>query len=290
MGSGEERPRPPFNLAAGAGLAGPPGPCGLPAPSPPSQALPPRRGRDNPPARQPAAPRPPTTTTSVHSPEHPGVPTPDSRISFGSTRQLQLPRRTPPWLQASRILRSHTPASSAAPSRGPARPQPQLLAAPVPDAGLGSLGHRERVHAHTHARTHAQHTSSTHTQCTNKHTPNTHPKPTHTTHTPKTSTHHQSYTHIHSQQIHIPKQHLRCNTHITDTRMTNPAPNHTQQIHAKHCTHKTNTHTQPHTSARPTPTIDTHPSKYTAPVYRGKHTPSRPPTNAPAGVLPPGAW
>lgn len=44
MGSSEERPRPPFNLAAGAGLAEPPGPCGLPGsvPAPLSRS---HRGR-----------------------------------------------------------------------------------------------------------------------------------------------------------------------------------------------------------------------------------------------------
>lgn len=40
MGSGEQRPRPPFNLAAGAGLAGPPGACGLPSSVPALAAAP----------------------------------------------------------------------------------------------------------------------------------------------------------------------------------------------------------------------------------------------------------
>lgn len=56
VGSSKERPRPPFNLAAGAGLAEPPGPCCLPGsvPAPLSRS---HRGRAGT-LPQPAAGRP----------------------------------------------------------------------------------------------------------------------------------------------------------------------------------------------------------------------------------------
>lgn len=105
MGSSEERPRPPFNLAAGAGLAGPPGPCGLPGSVPALPAAPTAAGPRRSPS--PAAGRPgkhlnlppPSTSPRIHPPEHPGVPAPGSRISLRST-QLPPPRSAAPPLLA----------------------------------------------------------------------------------------------------------------------------------------------------------------------------------------------
>lgn len=137
MGSSEERPRPPFNLAAGAGLAGPPGPCGLPGSVPALPAAPTAAGPRRSPS--PAAGRPgkhlnlppPSTSPRIHPPEHPGVSAPGSRISLRST-QLPPPRSARhPRCSPLATLSSPRLASSTAPSRGPAGPQPLFSPAPA---------------------------------------------------------------------------------------------------------------------------------------------------------------
>lgn len=160
MGSGEQRPRPPFNLAAGAGLAGPPGACGLPS-SVPALAAAPLPGHCSVPASTLACP-PPTTTGRPFS-GAPGILTPDSRISLRSTR--------PPLQRRSRprgTLSSHPPASSTAPSRGLAGSQLLLFAArglTLDWSRCARSHHARSAHkARTHRRIH-----NTPTRAANKH-------------------------------------------------------------------------------------------------------------------------
>lgn len=186
MGSGEERLRPPFNLAAGAGLAGPPGPCGLQS----SVAALPAAHTAAQPGHfpSPAVPGstltcpPPTTTkcpfsSALRIPHSrfgfPSAP-PDHSLSQGAQHPCSRPRRT---------LSSHWPASSTAPSRGSADPQFPLFAAPGPDRDWApSATERAYARAHASARTRAH----THTHTINAYTVHQHtPQETHLAHTYK---------------------------------------------------------------------------------------------------------
>lgn len=167
---------------------GPRGRAASPAPSPPSQRLPQRRGHDAPRARPPAArgstltyPRPPPHPASIPQ-STPGCP--PQALGFPCD-PLSSHRRGARGTPAPRLWRpSHHPGLPP-PQRPPAAPrahnpcslQPLPVAALPPDAaGLGSHGDGERLGARKHA--HTQHTSSKHTQHTNihqnKHTSNTH--------------------------------------------------------------------------------------------------------------------
>lgn len=195
MGSGEERLRPPFNLAAGAGLAGPPGPCGLPGSVP---ALPAART-----AAQPGhSPRQADSSTLACCPHpHPNRPFSRAPLSPHSTiSDFLQPSTTPtpatlrsPSSRPRSTLSGHGPASSTAPSRGlaghspcfrnprsaqpllctapalrsPCSPQLLLSAAPsssaVQDAGPGSLCNREGVCARSHPHTRPTHIMNAYT-------------------------------------------------------------------------------------------------------------------------------
>lgn len=229
MGNSAERLRPPFNLAAGAGLAGPPGPRGLPGSVP---ALPAARSAAPPghsPSPAPAAPGKPLcplpTTAKCPLSRAPAVPTPHPRVSSRRTRQLPLRPPTPgPLLQAwedPRLARACLLHSALPRPRGPTAP---LFAAQKQDARAGALPDRpvrfarprrpprpRRMHnAPTHT---ATHTSNTAVQ----HTFNQDTRSTHTT-----STHHRPHTLstcTRGQQSHTPKQHVsrKCNVaHIPE--------------------------------------------------------------------------
>lgn len=148
VGNSEERLRPPFNLAAGAGLAGPPGPCGLPGSVPalpaartaarPGHSPSPDSGRSwETPSLTPYQ-RPP----SVHSPEHPESPLQALGFPFAPLSSFHCGLAPHPCSRPRRTLSSHRPAPCTAPSCGPAGLQPLLFAAQEQDAGAGSLGDR----------------------------------------------------------------------------------------------------------------------------------------------------
>lgn len=223
MGSGEQRPRPPFNLAAGAGLAGPPGACGLPS-SVPALAAAPLPGHCSVPASTLACP-PPTTTRRPFS-GAPGVLTPDSRISLRSTRP-PLQRRTAPPLQAPRdplvapacLLHSALPwpRGLTASALCSARPDPGLVSMrALAPRTHGTQGQDTSTHTQ-HTNTRRQQTRLTHTEPTQHmlHAANQRADARHLqTHTPKdASPAMHTNTHQHTQTT--ASEHGQCDTQHT---------------------------------------------------------------------------
>lgn len=158
MGTGEERPRPPFNSAAGAGLAGPPGPRGLASCIPPSQPLTPLQiwGSLRPGIRAPGKHLTPSRCLLSRAPRSHG---PGQRNPFGF-----------PLLGRASSSASGCPP----PQRPPAAlgPRPRLLVGPASGSpGQGSLHNAARLRVHPniyrkHARMRAQNAARTasHTQ------------------------------------------------------------------------------------------------------------------------------
>lgn len=237
---------------------GPRGRAASSALSPPAQQLTPQPGRDTPPAPPPAAgtntstyPRPVSILQSTPARPAQTLGFPSAPLS-SHCRRAQHARSTP-----SATLSSHWPASSTAPSRGPAGPQPLLSPAPVPccaepDAGLGSVGDRERLllraqaRTHTHTRTYIINAYTTHQHTAQKHTSNTHTELTHAKHvTTNTDTQHTS--NQHSSHTQTEPAHITNHTHPAH-RPTQSTNTHTQTALPKHMqfdTHNTYT-TKPH--------------------------------------------
>lgn len=242
MGSSKERLRPPFNSAAGAGLAGPPGPRGLPGSVP---ALPAAREAARP-GHSPSPDSGRSRETPSLSPAHdhqasilPRTRSPHFRLA--DFLSLHSTVSTPalaqhPCSRPRGTLSSHPPASRTAPSRGAASLQPLLFAALERDAGSGSL----RDGAITHARRRRRRRHRIHRTPTN------------------------TATHTHLTQ-HMQHSHETDTQHIQPARARAQTPSHTTSTYAAHPVRTELTHT--HT---PTPTINTH-----VPVYRGKHTTAR---------------
>lgn len=256
MGSSEKRPRPPFNLAAGAGLAGPPGPCGLPGSVP---ALPANRTEARP-AHSPSPAVPASTLTCpplrtiLHSTSEdslqtlapPTAPPPHS-VQHPCSRRVGPSRHSdlPPPQRPPAAPRPHSP--------GPLQRQRGLRLAWAPSATESTY---PRIHPRAHTQNQPTHVISacihntptcTATNTSNTHKPNTTPtQPTDTQHTANLHHAHKSSTQ------HQP--HAR------------PSAAHTQTHHMyTHSQHRLHT---AHTQLTPTPIVSTHIPINTQPRWR----------------------
>lgn len=290
MGNSKERLRPPFNLAAGAGLAGPPGPCGLPGSvpallaartaAPPGHSPSPDSDRSwDTPSLPPThdhqmsilpSPRSPHSRLSDFLSLHSTASTPPASRSTPAPNLGGPSHRTglPPAQRPPAAPRAYSPCSLRPRSRTRERApsDTELLTLARPHRPPGHRHHRRITHNNTPTYT------ATHTHLTQQCNPCS--TKTHTQHTyNQRARRHTPNTYTRSRQIHIqttPLKQMQGDTYAYNQQ----TPNHTKSTYAAHSEHTKLTRASQHTPK--THNEHAHPDKHTAPAYRGKRTLLRP--------------